>query len=317
MRLGIDIGGTKVAFALGSGDGALVARSRRPTAASGDAEVDLQRMAAEARQLAEDNGVALDDIEAVGVSVPGPLDRERGVVLHPPNLKGWGEVAVSEILAAELGRPVRIENDANAAAIAEWRFGAGRAQGRDIQHLVYLTMSTGVGAGLVLGGRVHRGQRTLAGELGHAPVEWEGLPCVCGLRGCLEAYVGGAAWTRRLREEAPLDSGVVKHAGDRANASPEHVVMAAREGDAYALAEFERFNHYLAHAIVQLIFSLAPDVIVLGTIAVAAGEELCLAPLREKVNAQLWPSYRDLCSILPAALGEDLPYFAALCAADE
>ena len=317
MRLGIDIGGTKVAFALGSGDGELLARSRRPTEASGDAEVDLRRIAADARQLAEENGVALDDIEAVGVSVPGPLERERGVVLHPPNLKGWGEVPVSELLTAELRRPVRIENDANAAALAEWRYGAGRATGLDIQHLVYLTMSTGVGAGLVLGGRLHRGRRTLAGELGHAPVEWDGLPCACGLRGCLEAYVGGAAWARRLRAEAPQDSGVVKHAGGRDNATPEHVVMAAREGDAYALAEFERFNDYLARAIVQLVFSLAPDAIVLGTIAVAAGEDLCFAPLREKVNARLWPSYRDVCAILPAALGADLPYFAGLCAADE
>ena len=141
-----------------------------------------------------------------------------------------------------------------------------------------------------MGGRIHRGRRGLAGELGHAPVEWDGLPCACGLKGCLEAYVGGAAWARRLRAEAPCDSAVVSLAHGRENATPEHVVLAARRGDAYALAEMDRFNRYLARGIVQLIFSLAPDAVVLGTIATAAGEELCFAPLREKLNTHPWPS---------------------------
>lgn len=321
MRLGIDIGGTKVAFALGGEDGEIVARWRRPTEPSGDSHRDLCRMAEDARRLMEEAKVSLDQLDVVGVSVPGPLDRDRGVVLHPPNLEGWGAVPVGDTLARELGRPVVIENDANAAALAEWRFGAGRgARGgsdRAVQHLVYLTMSTGVGAGLVLGGRIHRGRQSLAGELGHAPVEWDGLECACGLRGCLEAYVGGAAWARRLRAEAPSDSAVATLAGGREHATPEHVVAAARQGDAYALAEFERFNHYLARALVQIVLALAPDTIVLGTIAVAAGEDLCFAPLREKVNAGLWRADRGRCAIVPAALGDDLPYLAALCAADE
>ncbi len=320
MRLGIDIGGTKVAFALGREDGEIVARWRRPSEPSGSSASDLRRMAEDARRLLKQAEVSLDQIEAVGVSVPGPLDRERGVVLHPPNLMGWGAVPVRDTLARELGCPVMLENDANAAALAEWRFGAGRAvegaRADARQHLDYLTMSTGVGAGLVLGGRIHRGRQGLAGEVGHAPVEWDGLPCACGQRGCLEAYVGGAAWAKRLRAEAPCESAVVALAGGRENATPEHVVRAAREGDAYALAEFDRFNHYLARAIVQLIFSLAPDTIVLGTIAVAAGEDLCFAPLREKVDALLWRHQRGQCAIVPAALGDDLPYLAALCAID-
>jgi glucokinase len=317
MRLGIDIGGTKVAFALGRADGEILARSRRPTDPSGNPQADLRRMGADARRLVEQAGVALDQIAAVGVSVPGPLDADRGTVLHPPNLVGWGEVPVRDILMSELGLPVVIENDANAAALAEWRYGAGRAAGtRPIEHLVYLTMSTGVGAGLVLDGRIYRGRRSLAGELGHAPVEWDGLPCACGLKGCLEAYVGGAAWAKRLRANAPSGSDVVSLAGDRESVTPEHVVRAARAGDAYALAEMERFNHYLSHAIVQLVFTLAPDAVVLGTIPVAAGEELCFAPLRQKVDALLWPQLRGDCAILPAALGDDLPYRAALCAAD-
>ena len=120
---------------------------------------------------------------------------------------------------------------------------------------------------------------------------------------------------RRLREIAPLDSGVATMAGGRENATPEHVVQAAQAGDAFGLAEMDRFNSYLARSIAQLQFMLAPDVIVLGTIAVAAGEALCFVPLREKVRSLLWPGVGDDLAIVPAQLGSELAYHAALCAA--
>jgi glucokinase len=312
LLLGIDIGGTKVAFALGDRDGCIRARSRRATEASGRPEQDLSRMAADALQLIEEAGVPRSEIAEVGVTVPGPLDRERGLVLHPPNLAGWEEVAVVELLQRELDLPVSIENDANAAALAEWRHGAGRG----LHHLVYLTMSTGVGGGLVLGGRIHRGANDSAGEIGHSPVEWNGEQCACGLRGCLEAYVGGAAWTRRLRARTPDNSRVGLLAGGRDRVTPEHVVAAAREGDSFALSEIDRFNHYLSRALVQIAFTLAPEAVILGTIAAAAGEALCLGPVREQVKAHTWPQVGAELQILPAALGEDLPYQAALCVAE-
>ncbi|MEE8581560.1 MAG: ROK family protein [Myxococcota bacterium] len=312
LLLGIDIGGTKVAFALGESDGRVRARWRRPTEPSPRPEADLARMVADAKRLISESGCSLAQVQAVGVTVPGPMDAEGGRVLHPPNLPSWKEVAVSEPLAQAFGVPVALENDANAAALAEWRWGAGRG----LQHLVYLTMSTGVGAGLVLGGRIHRGRRDSAGEIGHSPVEWKGEPCACGLRGCLEAYVGGAAWTRRLRATTPDNSRVLLLAGRRDHVTPEHVVIAAREGDSFALGELERFNHYLARALVQIAFTLAPQAVILGTIAVAAGESLCFAPLREQVRAHTWPRVGEGLQILPAALGEDLPYLAALCTAE-
>ena len=152
------------------------------------------------------------------------------------------------LLAGLLGRPVYVENDANAAALAEVRFGAGRG----FQHVVYLTMSTGVGAGLVLDGRLFTGKLGAAGELGHAPIVWDGEPCACGMRGCLEAYVGGAAWTRRLAATTPAASRVAALAGAPERARPEHVVAAAREGDAFALAELARYNDPLARGLTSL-----------------------------------------------------------------
>ena len=308
LLLGIDIGGTKIGFSVGDETGKIHRRLRRNTQLSGSAETDLRRIAEEARHLIGAAGARPEELAAVGAAVPGPLDLDAGLVLNPPNLPSWDRAPVREVLAEELGCPVFLENDANAAALAEWRFGAGRG----FSHLVYLTMSTGVGGGLILGGRVHRGVSAGAGEVGHMLVEWNGERCGCGLRGCLEAYIGGACWTRRLREITPPSSRVAALAGGREKASPEQVVEAAREGDEFALAEMERFNNYLAQALVNLTFALAPEVFVLGTIAVAAGEALCFAPVRERVAAYTWPSLSRELRIVPAALGNQLADYAGL-----
>jgi glucokinase len=313
LWLGIDIGGSKLALSLGDERGGLRAARRRPSRWTADPERDLAELADEARALCAEAGVALPTLAGVGVSVPGPLDPEQGVLRSPPNLPGWNDVPVRRWLGAALGLPVYLENDANAAALAEWRFGAGRG----FRHGVYLTMSTGVGAGLVLDGRLYAGRQALAGEAGHAPVEWDGEPCACGARGCLEAYVGGAAWTRRLARVTPAASRVAQLAGSAAAARPEHVVAAAREGDAFALAELRRYNDYLARGLTMLVFVLAPEVVILGTIPSAAGEALCLAPVREQVLARVWPMLgRDL-QIVPSGLGSKLPDYAGLCVAIE
>ena len=312
VLLGIDVGGTKVALALGTEAGKLIARDVFPTPMSGTALRDLDEIAARARALAASGGIEWSRIAAAGVSVPGPIDMESGTLLSPPNLTGWENAPVRARLTEQLGIRVGLENDANAGVLAEWRFGAG--QGAD--DVVYLTMSTGVGGGIVLGGRLQRGLRSSAGEVGHIPIEWDGEPCACGMRGCLEAYVGGAAWSRRLKAKTPAGSRVAAEAGG-ASPTPEHVVAAAREGDAFALAELERFNHYLAWGIVQLAFVLAPQVVVLGTIPTAAGADLCLDPVRRKVRRRLWPSVAAGMRIEPSGCGARLPDYAGLSVALE
>jgi glucokinase len=310
--LGFDIGGTKLAVAVGDDSGRIVARRRRPIQASGDARADVDAMLRDAHDLLAEAGVAPSALRGVGVTAPGPLDFERGVVESPPNLAGWGSVPIRDWLAAAFDAPVHVENDANAAALAEWRFGAGRRT----RHLAYLTMSTGVGGGLVLDGRIYRGTSG-AGEVGHMPVEWgpDAEQCGCGRRGCLEAYTGGRRWTERLARVTPATSRVAALAGAPGHARPEHVVAAAREGDAFACAEVERWNHYLARGLIALAYVLAPEVFVLGTIATAMGEALCFAPLRQRLAAAVWPSIAQRIEIRGSALGKDGPYYAALCAA--
>lgn len=300
LLVGIDIGGTKIATSAGDAAGNVMARTRRPTAGTGDPRRDVLALVADVRQVLEEAGGTLVDVACVGVSAPGPLDPTGTRLLAPPNLVGWDDVPLAAWLEEELGVRVQIENDANAAALAEWRFGAGQG----FRDLVYLTMSTGVGAGLILDGRLYRGMGHAAGEVGHARVCWDddAALCRCGRRGCLEAYVGGACWTRSLRERMPSPD----------EATPEAIVSAARRGDAFALSEMERFNRYLARGIVNLAFTLAPQLVILGTIAAAAGEELCLAPVRELVRRDLWSVIAEELTILSASLGDELPARAGL-----
>jgi len=312
MLLGIDLGGTKTAFALADPDGRVLRRETRPTALSGDARTDVEHMAEVGRELLVAEGQGPDSLSGAGVSAPGPIDAARGLLMKPPNLTGWGDVPIRDWLSETLGCPVRLENDANSAALAEWRYGAGRG----LSDLVYLTMSTGVGGGLILNGQLVRGQNGTAGEFGHTPLEWEGELCNCGLHGCLEAYIGGASLKRRLQATVPDESAVLALAdGDRARVSPKQLVAAAKQGDAFALAEMERFNDYLARAIVHIAFAFAPQAVVLGTIVVAAGEALSLEPVRAKVAQHVWPHQAPYMRILPAELGDELPYLAGVCAA--
>jgi glucokinase len=311
LRIGIDIGGTKLAIALGDASGAIRRRSRRPTQPSADAAADVARIAVDVRQLLAEAGVGLHEIAAVGVSAPGPIDRAHGSLVDPPNLPGWRTVPLVALLENALGLPVVLENDADAAALAEWRFGAGRG----FTDVVYLTMSTGIGAGLILGGRLYAGPYGGAGEFGHVSLDPNGPDCACGLRGCFEAFSGGAAWSRYLRGAAPPRGRVAELAGGASGVTPEHVVAAAREGDAWARAEFDRWLDYVARGIAVVAFAVAPQRILLGTIAVAAGEALCFEPLRERVRALVWPGLHEHLDIVPAALGEELGDLAGICAA--
>jgi glucokinase len=302
--LGVDLGGTKIAVSLwAEGPGRepeLVERSQWPTLAGG-AQPNLEEIVARARRLrAAASREEAGGLAAIGISGGGPLDPVAGVILSVPNLPGWTDVPIVKVLSAELGAPARIENDANAGAVAEWLYGAGRGA-RD---LVFLTCSTGIGAGLILGGRLHRGARFLAGEAGHQVIVPDGLPCGCGRRGCLEAYASGAGMARRL-EALRVPGGP---------ATAREAVERAREGDDFSTRFLAETAEYLAMGLANLVFILDPERIVLGTIAVGAGD-LLLAPLRAALARRLWPPFLERLQVLPAALGADLGDRAALAVA--
>jgi glucokinase len=298
LYLGVDLGGTKIAVSLWSDGGATGAArklgaERWETIAGGPAS-NLDRVVATGERLA--GGARLTSI---GISGGGPLDPSTGVILSVPNLPGWVDVPITRILSERLGAPARIENDANACAVAEWLHGAGRGA----RNLAFLTCSTGIGAGLILDGRLYRGSRFLAGEVGHQVIVPGGLECGCGKRGCLEAYASGSGMAKRLAARRQRDTSLPRTALE--------AVERARAGDALSTAFLRETAEYLAMGLANLAFILNLDRIVLGTIPTGAGP-LIFEPLRESLAGRLWPALLEGLEVVPSALWPDLGDHAAL-----
>lgn len=244
--LGIDIGGTKVAAGLVSASGRILRQARVPMAARGSAADGLAAVRTAVAGLG-----SLKNVHAAGISSPGPLDQRRGLVLNPPNLPCWRDFPLARAVARALALPparVRLENDANAAALAEARWGAGRG----FASVFYATLGTGIGAGLVLEGRLYRGRTGNAIEAGHLSLERRGPRCGCGKRGCIEALASGPAVARRARSRL-----------GRAMTA-EQVATASRAGDPAARAVLQETAELLGAWLGNIVDLLEPDVIILG-----------------------------------------------------
>lgn len=302
--LAVDIGGTKILTAAVGLDGAVVARRRADTPSRG---VEPVLAAAEdgVRAVLRDSRLTLRDVTAVGVGAPGPLDPDTGVVFEPPNMEGWHNVPLAELLTARLHVPVFVENDANAAAVGEWWVGAGRG----VHDLIYLTVSTGIGGGIIIGDRLVHGVSGTAGEVGHMTIDVDGPACLCGRStGCLEALASGTAIGRMAREavEAGRPSALLQMAGgDPAAIGAQHVEAAARVGDAVALEIFNRAATYLGVGVATLLNLFNPRRIIIGGGVSRAGA-LLFDPVRRIAKARAFERPGRDCEIVPAALGDDV-----------
>jgi glucokinase len=309
--VGVDIGGTKSAVVLARKDGEILRRRGEATLPEERTPREtLHRLADFARALMQEANLTRQDMIGVGASCGGPLDSAKGIVYAPPNLPGWEAVPVRQILEEELQMPVRVENDANATALAEWQFGAGKGT----RNLVFMTMGTGIGAGLILDGRLFRGANDLAGEVGHQTIMMNGPLCKCGKRGCLEALASGPAIARIAQESMMYGrhKRVLALAGGKpAGITAQHVVEAAKEGDPFALRVLNEVGTYMGVGIANLIQILNPERVVLGTIAVHAGD-LVLEPIRKAVAEYAWERSCSVCEIVPAALGDRAQDLAAI-----
>ena len=316
--IGVDVGGTKILGILADERGVILARIRRPTGAEEREEAVMDRMAAIIRELMPPEGV-----DAIGIGMPGPIDPVTGVVYEPPNLPGWNAVPLREMLDRRLPEPGRtpivLVKDANAAALGEYRFGAGARAGASgpIKHLVYLTISTGVGGGVIVDGELLLGSGGLAGELGHITIDLHGPRCSCGNIGCLEAIASGTALAREAaivvtsRRETSMAAAT---GGDPQKMTAEIVAKAAKEGDPAALELMDREGKLLGAGIVSCIHVFNPQLVVLGGGVSNAGD-LLLKPVRATVEARVMRGFRGTYSIVPAALGNDSGALGAVAAA--
>jgi glucokinase len=316
--LGIDIGGTKSAVVLGRQVGAdveIVRRLAQPTRPDIDPLSVLRELAAIAEQFLAEAGLVPREVVRLGVCCGGPLDEINGIVLGPPNLPGWDHVPVVDFFEERLGIETRLSNDANAGAIAEWRWGAARGT----ETLAFLTFGTGLGAGLIIDGRLHRGWRGLAGEVGHVRVA-AGGPIAYGKRGSWEGYSSGngirqlaiervrEAWARGQEVDFCPDEATL------ASIDVPALASAARAGDHIAADVFRTSGEFLGQGIAILADIVDPEVVVVGGIY-GRCLDLLAEPTLERFAAESLSGARGSARIVPAALGGAIGDWSALAVA--
>jgi glucokinase len=292
--LALDVGGTKLAAGVVSPDGTVASFCQIETAVGeGPAAVVKRLLELGEQALTEAGG---PDVTAIGVGCGGPLDPQTGVILGPPGLPGWDEVPLGRFVTERFGLPAYVENDATAAALGEYRWG-----GWNVRNLVYLTVSTGFGGGVVVDGKLFRGAANQGGELGHVVVDWQGRQCGCGARGCAEAYVSGTAIARRATEA------VAVRADSRLAALPvitaKDVAEQARAGDPLANAVWDETTAMLGRMVAVLINVCEPELVVLGGGVTRAGGQL-LDPVREAALRQAMPPAAKACDVVLSRHGD-------------
>jgi glucokinase len=294
--IGIDLGGTQVRSALIDVDGKILKRAAESTRAKEGADVVIDQIVRLAACVSD--GLQQAELAGAGVSSPGPLDTTAGVALGIPTIAGFAGYPMREEIGRRLSLPVALENDGIAAAIGEWTFGAGR--GRD--NLVYVTVSTGIGGGVIADGRVLRGRRGMAGHVGHMSFVQDGELCVCGGRGCFEAYGSGTAFAQRARAAA-LDDPSSSLNAVRGELSSEDVFGAAAKGDRLAQAMVRQEAEILGRGFAALLHLYSPEVLVMGG-GLSSQFGTLEAGIVQTMRVHAMPAFRDT-PVMPAELGSN------------
>lgn len=299
----VDLGGTQLRAALCKPVPPMVLRRVSEPTERSSPDAVISQMVRMCRTVAE--GVPFDQIEAVGIGSPGPLNPNSGVVYEMPNLSGWHDVPLADRVALELGLRVFLNNDANVAALGEYRFGAGRGT----KDMIYITVSTGIGGGIIVDGRLLQGARGLAAEIGHHTVEAHGVRCKCGNVGCLEAYASGTAIARMATEAVSSGSESLLAGMDAITA--KDVAEAARKGDRLSLEVMHTAGFYLGVGIVNLLHIFNPSRIILGG-SVTKSFDLFRDAMWNTIRERAWAPYLEGFDIVLAELGDDVGLMGAM-----
>jgi glucokinase len=295
LAIGLDLGGTQLRAAVIDARGTILKRTAVATAATAGPDAVIAQLHQAVVSVSE--GIANDHIKGVGLASPGPLDTVKGVALSVPTLAGFDNIPLAALLKRKLDLPLRIENDCIAAALGEWRFGAG--QGFD--NFVYVTVSTGIGGGVVADGKLLRGRRGMAGHIGHMTIVQNGLRCACGNLGCWEAYGSGTAFAQRARDRAQSAPTSLGAGGTTING---HAVFStAAQGDALARQLVAEEAEILGVGMVSLLHLYSPDRIIMGG-GMANNFDVLHPAIAAHISTYAMPAFRDV-TITHAALGEN------------
>ena len=310
--LGFDIGGTKCAVSTATWDGERVTLLKKEKCTT-DLSVSPETMIDRLISMAD--GIIDGKPDSIGISCGGPLDSESGVILGPPNLPGWDRVEIKRQIEEHFGVPTQLENDANACAVAEWKFGAGRGR----RNMVFLTFGTGLGAGLILDGKLYRGTNGNAGEVGHIRLDSDG-PVGFGKAGSFEGFCSGGgiaklAWAKAMES---IERGVTplyyKDGMKECDVTAGTVAAAAMQGDEVAREVYRISGERLGRGLAILVDVINPELIVIGSIFARSGELLIESMEREMRREALLPSL-EVCRVVPAELGDSVGDYAALAVA--
>ena len=313
-NLGFDIGGTKCAVTLGNdiknglpGE-ILVDKLVFPTRAERGWQAVVRELLSTGDRLLAQNGLSKENVKAAGISCGGPLDSEKGLIQCPPNLPDWNDVPICEIISEHFGCRAVLQNDANACAVAEWKFGAGRG----LKNMIFLTFGTGMGAGLILNGQLYSGTNDLAGEVGHIRLASDG-PVGYGKAGSFEGFCSGGGIARlaqRMLANAK-ENGEASILFSEPELTAKTVALAAKNGDALAGRIYRESAYRLGQALSLLIDILNPQAIIIGSIF-SRDEALFRDTAEEIIKKECLPGAEASCRILKAQLAENLGDLAAL-----
>lgn len=303
--LGIDIGGTKCAVVLSEKKAtAIKDKIRFDTNVSRGWQAVVEEILDSCRAIMQRNEISAEDVIACGVSCGGPLNSDTGIIMRPPNLPDWDNVPLADIVKDNLGIPCKIRNDADACALAEWQFGAGKGS----RSMIFLTFGTGMGAGLILDGRLYSGTCGTAGEVGHIRLDSDG-PVGYGKAGSFEGFCSGGGIANMGKKMIAMYNGDTVL--DIQDVSAKTIAEAAKSGDRLALEIYRKCGEKLGYGLSILIDILNPDKIVIGSIFQRSGD-LLIDAMNEVLDKEALEISRNNCEIVPALLGDEIGDFAAI-----
>ncbi len=309
--LGIDIGGTKCAVIFGIDTDGVISIADKVRFDTADVQTTIGRIISELKGMCARHSLDASNTRGIGISCGGPLDSRKGLVMSPPNLPGWDNIPIVKLVEDATGIPASLQNDANACALAEWKYGAGRGT----RNMVFLTFGTGLGAGLVLDGRLYSGTNDNAGELGHIRLSEFG-PVGYGKAGSVEGFASGGGIAQlaasAVKEKLMMGQKVAWCPdGDLSAITARTVAEAAKAGDELAKSIYRTSATYLGRALAMVIDMLNPEVIAIGSIFVRA-EELIRPFMQAAIERDALPGAAAVCKVKPAELGESIGDIAAL-----
>lgn len=301
--LGVDLGGTKIAAALATTQGEIVARGRSPTLAQDGPDAIIESICATINEVLSAKALEPSRLLGIGIAAAGIIDSANGKVIFSPNLPGWHEIPLRDAIEQQFGVPAYLGNDANLAALGEWHFGVGEK----VANLIYVTVSTGIGGGIIADGKLYTGACGTAGEIGHMTIDVNGPRCRCGNIGCWEALASGTALAREAvmrATEGARTSIIELVGGDVSKIDAKIVGLAARQGDELAQELVSHLGYYFGVGLANLVNIFNPELILIGG-GVAKIGDLLLQPAIKVVKERAFSTSANAVEIKPAILGDD------------